>query len=176
MLSFPFQLPPANDNSRAPRWNLVRQLAATAEYLRQWRTTLRYGELSRAPLELVRLEIQGERVECDWLLRKPDLWDAHIMPITAQRHFATQALQDALAIRTLLFSTLPHVDVAQMRGYRSMRHGPPELVLTGCSERSDRPRRVLLSLAMRAQLAGFRFTLENGVLLAPPPSAERPCH
>ncbi len=176
MLSFPSQHAPGGEESDLPRGNLVNHLAAVAEFLRRWRIRLRFGELSRAPLEMLRLEICGERVECDWLLRKPDKWDAHIMPITAQRQSTMQALRDALAIRALLFSSLPQVKIAQMRGFRHTRLGPPELILTGCSERSDRTRRVLLSLAMRAHLAGFRFTLENGVLLAPPPAADRPCN
>jgi hypothetical protein len=39
-----------------------------------------------------------------------------------------------------------------------------ELIITGTSEKSDRHARSVRSLAMRAQLLGFRFSLNDGVL------------
>jgi len=62
-----------------------------------------------APLRLLRLELYGETVECDWVARPADPWDMDLAPSVSERHASAQALDDAIAIRELLFRLLPDV-------------------------------------------------------------------
>lgn len=80
-----------------------------------------------------------------------------------RRHASLQALKDAIDVRNLLFYCVPAVDAGVLRVYRSGANYD-ELIITGTSERSDRHARSVRSLAMRAQLLGFRFSLNDGVL------------
>jgi hypothetical protein len=54
----------------------MRQLWEVADFVRTVRREMRFGELSRAPLRLLRLELREDAMECDWVARPPDVWDA----------------------------------------------------------------------------------------------------
>lgn len=58
--------------SLARRPRLAEQLGNVSRFLRGLRVRMRYGELTRAPLRLLRLNLLGEDVKCDWLARAPD--------------------------------------------------------------------------------------------------------
>jgi hypothetical protein len=142
---------------------LAKRLCDASHFLRNLRVHMRFGELTRAPLRLLRFQLSEDLVECDWVAREPDAWDADLPGRVGERHASLQALEDAIDVRNLLFHTLSGVDTASLRVYRS---GPSddELIITGISERSDRHARSVRSLAMRAQLLGFRFSMNDGVL------------
>jgi hypothetical protein len=143
---------------------MIQQLHKASEFLRSVRIQMRYGELSRAPLRLLRLQMVENVVECDWVARTSDPWDADLSRKVQQRHASLQALRDAIDVRDMLFDTLPHVSTACLRVYRESREDAKELIITGYSHRGDKTSRDVHSIAMRAKLLGFSFDLEGEVL------------
>ena len=77
-----------------PLWEL-------ADFVRQMRRQLRFGELSRAQLRMLRLEWRGDTLECEWIARPADPWDASLPAGVAERNQTVQALSDAMQIRDL---------------------------------------------------------------------------
>jgi hypothetical protein len=142
----------------------MKQLWEAADFVRNLQRRLRFGELSRAPLKLLRLELRGDEVECEWVARPADPWDADLPPSVGERHASLQALRDSLAVRNLLFSAMPGVSKAVFRVYRQVGTEQAELIITGTVTREDEAAANVCSLAMRAQLCGLRFWLADGVL------------
>jgi len=142
----------------------MKQLWEAADFVRNLHRRLRFGELSRAPLKLLRLELRGDEAECEWIARPADPWDADLPPSMGERHASLQALEDSLAVRNLLFSALPSVSRAIFRVYRQVKAEHAELIITGTVTREDQAAANVCSLAMRAQLCGLRFWLADGVL------------
>lgn len=125
---------------------------------------MRFGELSRAPIKLSRLELREDYAECEWSARACDPWDEDLpTEIQGQNHMF-QALHDAITIRELLFSTIPEIHSATLNVFREREWEPRELIITGSVDRKDKPPPRLSSLVMRAKLYGFRFRLEDGAL------------
>jgi hypothetical protein len=147
----------------------MKPLWEAADFVRRVRRQLRFGELSRAPLQLLRLELRGGFAECEWMARPPDPWDADLKAGIALRNQTLQALQDALAVRELIFDMLSEVRSAKFRVYRTTATESSELIITGTVAREDQPPLRVSSVAMRAKLCGFHFSLEDGVLKALPP-------
>jgi hypothetical protein len=143
---------------------LVKRLCDAGLFIRNLRVHLRFGELTRAPLRLLRFQVAESLVECDWVARSADPWDSDLPHGVGHRHASLQALQDAIEIRNLLFQCLPEANRAVLRGYRHSAHRGNELIIAGSSDRNDVPARSIRSVAMRAQMMGLRFSLENGVL------------
>ncbi len=132
--------------------------------LRKMRGQPRFGSLSRAPLRLLRFEFQGSAVECDWVARPPDDWDSTLPRAVGERNASRQALEDAIAVRTLLFQVFSGVESALLQVYRQLPGGSQELIVRGCVHRAERAPTTVRSLAMRAKLCGFQFWLGEGVL------------
>jgi hypothetical protein len=145
----------------------MRALWEAADFVRRVRRQLRFGELSRAPLRLLRLELRGEFAECEWMARGPDPWDAHLAPSIAQRNQTFQALRDAIAVRELMFNMISELQSAKLRVYRQSASAT-DLIITGLVTREDRPPLRVSSIVMQAKLCGLHFTLEDGVLGALP--------
>jgi hypothetical protein len=133
-----------------------------AMFVKQVRTKLRHGELSREPVTLLRLEWTPERVECDWLMRPPDPWDSYIPLRKARENETSQALKDALSLRNMIFKLFPAVDMAELRMFRFDAEQQLELMMTGTIARNDQFYERVPSMAMRAKLCGFHFTLAHG--------------
>jgi hypothetical protein len=142
---------------------LSRRLCDLSAFLQRLRVQMRYGELTRAPLQLVRFQMKENVAECEWLARQPDPWDEGLHPSIGLRHASLQALQDAVNVRSLLFDVLPGVDSAYLRIYRQRIIGR-DLVIVGHVQRLAPSFRKVHSVAMRAKLLGFRFTLQNDIL------------
>jgi hypothetical protein len=142
----------------------MKQLWEIADFVRNMHRRLRFGELSRAPLKLLRLELRGDKAECEWEARPPDPWDAVLPPSVGERNASLQALEDSLAVRNLLFSAMPTLSSAVFRVYRRDEDERAELIITGTVTREDQAAANVCSLAMRAQLCGLRFWLADGVL------------
>jgi hypothetical protein len=142
---------------------LAKQLYSASLFLRQFRLHLRYGELSRAPLRILRFQINDNVAECDWVARQQDPWDLGLASSIGRRHASLQALKDAIEIRSLLFAALPDIETARLRTFRESRQSR-EVIITGSVRRRDGSYRSVHSLAMRAKLIGFRFSMENDVL------------
>lgn len=159
----PFE-PYTDDWRRDGRPWLAEQFCNVGQFLRKLRIQLRFGELTRAPLRLLRLNILGEIVKCDWLARTSDPWDADLSQGARERHASLQALKDAIDVRALLFETMPHVETGDFRVYRETPNFARELIITGCVQRNDHSSRSIHSIAMRAKVLGFRFYLEGDVL------------
>ena len=149
-------------SERGPR--LAEQLCNVSHFFSRLRMQLGQGELTRAPLKMLRLQIEAEIVECDWLARSPDPWDSYLPQKIGRRHATLQALRDAIDVRTLLFRTLPEVETAYLRIYREASNKGKELVITGYTHRNDNLARGVHSLVMRAKVLGFRFRLDDDVL------------
>lgn len=133
-----------------------------ADFVRRLRREMRFGELSRAPLRLLRLELSGENLACDWMARPADIWDVDLRPPVKNRNESLQALADAIAVRDLAFDTLPDLQMAILRAFRpSAAREPPELIIVGSIHRHDPEVYERASLVMRAKLSGFHFCLEG---------------
>ena len=143
---------------------LAKQLCDASQFLRGLRVQLRFGRLTRAPLHLLRFQIEEDVVECDWIARLPDPWDADLARDIGRRHASLQALRDAIDVRALLFHSLPQVETARLRIYGEESLHSRELLIDGYVNRGDSAFCSVRSLAMRAKLLGFRFSLENGIL------------
>jgi hypothetical protein len=142
----------------------MRPVLEIADFIRSVRSRMQFGELSRAPLRLLRLELKGNSAECEWMARPPDEWDADLPPEVRERHAAAQALQDALTVRDLLFGRLPSLSHATFRVYRYAAPESTELIIAGTVTRGEEVPSTVSSVAMRAKLLGFRFWLDNGEL------------
>ncbi len=143
----------------------MEQLWSVGTFLRKLRSRLRTGELSRAPLKLLRFQIQESKAECDWIARSPDPWDADIAATIREKNQTLQALRDALAIRQLLFRVMPEIKSARFRVYQYSAGVSQELIITGTVTREDEASPRISSLVMRAKLCGLHFSLSEGVLV-----------
>jgi hypothetical protein len=134
-------------------------------FVRALRSRMRHGELSRAPLEVLRVEVRRETAECDWLARPPDPWD-DALPLRLREQLSSdQALRDAIEVAQVVFEILPDVSEARLRAFReSVREGF-QPIITGELFREACPPTRVSSLVMRAKLQGFRFWMDEGVLV-----------
>jgi len=133
-----------------------------SEFLRKIRYRLRFGEKSRAPLKLLRLELREDSAECEWLARANDPWDVDLPREIREENETLQALRDALAVREFLFSSIPEIQCATVRVYRATEWTSRQLIITGALTREDEPPQRVASLVMRAKLCGLRFNLSDG--------------
>ncbi len=141
----------------------MRVLWEVADFVRNLRRQMRFGELSRAPLQLLRLELRGERAACEWMARPSDRWDEMLPAGLSERNASAQALKDAMAVRELLFSAIPKLESAVFRVYRNSDE-EPELIIAGNLCRDDEVAPTIRSPAMKAKLLGFQFSMDDGVL------------
>lgn len=139
----------------------MRILTEIASFLRRSRRQLRSGELSREPLQLLRVEWKGDLLECDWLMRPVDPWDKYLPKELATENQTLQALRDALKIRAMIFRSFPAVSFAQLRMFRAGSNHRLELVMTGSVTRLDEEFHRVPSVMMRAKMCGFRFTVAD---------------
>jgi hypothetical protein len=143
---------------------MMRHLCQIGDFVRRLRVQARVGELSRAPLRLLRLQLCGDTAECDWMARPADAWDADLPKSVGDRNASAQALKDAIAVRDLLFGVLPDLNAAAFRVYRQSADSQVELIIAGSVNRGERAPAVVRSLAMRAKLFGLQFWLDEGIL------------
>jgi hypothetical protein len=138
-----------------------------ADFLRGLHREMRFGELSRAPLRLLRLELSDNCLACDWMARPADIWDEDLAQHVRERSFSEQAVRDAIRVRDLVFDALPTLECAVLHAFRpSGAREPPELIISGVALRDPPLIFRVNSLVMRAKLYGFHFELEDGVLQA----------
>jgi|SRR6266851_5534297 len=142
----------------------MRQLWEVADFVRAMRRQMRFGEISRAPLKLLRVELRSDTVECDWIARPPDIWDSSLRRPVRDQSESLQTLLDAIGVRNLVFDALPKIDCAVLRAFRQPAREPPEMILLGTVSREMPEIDRVSSLAMRAKLYGFCFNLDDGVL------------
>jgi hypothetical protein len=157
------------DSERENWWSkknskLASRICNLGQFVRSMRVQMRFGELTRAPLRMIRVQLVDGIAECDWVARPPDVWDRDLRPEIGQRHASIQALEDAVNVRGLLFEMLPDLDTAYLRIYRESSGHSPEMIISGHVHRSAPSFRNVHSIAMRAKLLGFRFTLDNDIL------------
>ncbi|MGC2421365.1 MAG: hypothetical protein WA405_06935 [Candidatus Acidiferrales bacterium] len=142
----------------------MKELFHVAEFFRRVRAQMRFGELSRAPLALLRLTLEGEMVDLDWMAREPDAWDATLPSRVRDRSASSQALLDAMALRDMLFGVMSDVHSADLRCFRQSAREPPEPIIIGTVTREEPAVLRVSSPVMRAKLYGFHFLLDDGVL------------
>jgi hypothetical protein len=147
----------------------MRLLWEIADFGRAVDRQMRFGELSRAPLRLLRLEWRGDVAECDWMARPADEWDRDLPRQVSDANVSEQALRDAIAMRELLFYALPGVRAASLRVFRQSSGGTRDLIITGAVTRGEEVPRNVPSTAMRAKLLGFQFWFQEGFLEGLPP-------
>ena len=158
---------PVDDSaSTTGKGTMMKRLGEVGEFVRRFRMQARFGDLSRAGLCLLRLELCGDKAECDWMARPPDKWDADLHRSVGERNASQQALKDAIAVRDLLFNVLPNINTARFRVYRRTPGDEPDLIIAGSVSREEKPPQAVRSLAMRAKLSGFRFWMDEGILEA----------
>jgi hypothetical protein len=145
----------------------MKQLWQFGNFIRGIRVRMRFGELSRAPLRLLRLQLRDEKAECDWIARLPDAWDATLRPLARDQQASLQALRDALDLREMLFDALPGVRSADLRAFRQSAREPPHLIIIGTVTREAPAANVkkMASVAMRAKLYGLKFWMDDGILV-----------
>jgi len=144
----------------------MKQLWEFGYAIRRLRERMKFGELSRAPIYFSRLEWWFEGAECSWVARKPDPWDADLPDDIRAKHASLQALKDAIVVRSILFAALPDIHRAKLRTYRVSPGEPAELIVVGNVEREREAVPTVASVAMRAKLLGFHFSMDDGVLRA----------
>src|ERR1700724_2279547 len=127
------------------------------EFFWKLRTRMRFGSLSRAPLRLLRFELHAGSAECEWIARAPDPWDLDLATEVGERNSALQALLDAIALRQMIFSSIPEIREARFRVYRKRNSDGHELIITGLVTRADDAPPRISSLVMRAKLYGLHF-------------------
>ena len=142
----------------------MRPLWKVADFVRGIRRQMRFGELSRAPLRLLRMELRADLAECDWMMRPPDIWDENLCHQVRDHNESLQALTDAIAVRNMLFDGLPEVKSAVLRAFRQPAREPPELMIQGAVSREAPVVHRVSSLVMRAKLYGLCFCFEDGFL------------
>ena len=135
-----------------------------SEFVRKVRYEMRFGELSRAPLKMLRVELCEHSAQCEWLARSSDPWDRDMPAETREQNETFQALHDTLTVRELLFSSIPQISLVSLRVYRRTKWQSRELIITGSVSREDAPPPRIASLVMRAKLYGLHFCLMDGVL------------
>ena len=79
----------------------MKDLWEVGEFVRKIRARMRFGELSRAPIRLLRLELRGDTAQCDWLARPMDVWAGSLPRHIRDRDASLQALQNAVALREM---------------------------------------------------------------------------
>jgi hypothetical protein len=142
----------------------MRQLWEVADFVRKMRRQMRFGELSRAPLKLMRMELRNGAVEYDCIARPPDVWDSSLRRAERDHNESLQALADAIAVRNVVFDAFPKIDCALLRAFRQPAREPPEMILLGTVSREMPEVHRVSSLVMRAKLYGFCFSFEDGFL------------
>lgn len=142
----------------------MQQLWDAADFIRDVKRRLRFGEFSRAPLHLLRFELRPDAIECDWMARAADAMDCSLPRQLQQEHESMQALADAIAVRNLIFDAFPKIDSAVLRGFRQPAREPPEMIVLGTVSREMPAVHRVSSLVMRAKLYGFCFSYEDGIL------------
>ncbi|MFZ0746604.1 MAG: hypothetical protein WAM85_19510 [Terracidiphilus sp.] len=140
----------------------MKELLHAADFLSRVRRKLSFGALSREPLLLLRFEWKGDSVECDWLMRPPDPWDKDLPTHLANENQTLQALRDALSLREAIFESFPAVINANLRMFRADGEHRLELMMTGKVNRFNDVFERVASVAMRAKLCGFHFTVNAG--------------
>jgi hypothetical protein len=143
---------------------MLRQLQEVGEFVRRLGCEVKFGELSRAQLRLLRVELSGEKAECDWMARPRDAWDNGLPARVGARNASTQAIKDAIKVRELLFRVFPDLREARVRVYRESLDSALELIIEGTVRRDELAPTSVRSLAMKAKLIGLRFWLEDGIL------------
>jgi hypothetical protein len=96
---------------------MIKQFCDIRDTMFRLQMQLRFGRLSRAPLRILRLEWKGDHANCDWVARAQDAWDDQLMERVGKSNAATQALEDAIVVRDLLFCTLRSISSARLRVY-----------------------------------------------------------
>ena len=142
----------------------MKWILSAAEFVRRFRHQLRFGEQSRAPLKLLRLELREDLAECEWLARASDAFDAHLSREIREQGITFQALRDAISVCELLFCVIPEIQRAALKVYRQTEWESRELIIEGTVNREDGPPRRIASLFMQARLCGLRFNVSDGVL------------
>jgi hypothetical protein len=122
--------------------------------------------MSRWPLRLLRLEWRPDSIECDWICRPHDEWDRDLSERSRRANVSLQALEDAVEVRHLLFTTFPHVVSAVFRVYRELPDEQCDLIIAGRVERTEPDSPKVHSMVMRAKLCGLQFCLDEGKLQA----------
>ena len=143
---------------------LAEQLRRVSQFLQGLHVQMRFGELSRAPITLLRFQMVDKIVECDWLARSLDPWDEDLSRNVQQRHASLQSLRDAIDVRALLFDLMPQMETAYLRAYRESQNYERELIIEGFAQRNDHAARNVHSLVMRAKILGFRFDIKGNAL------------
>jgi len=142
----------------------MKGICDVAEFFWKLRARMRFGSLSRAPLQLLRFELRADCAECEWIARAPDPWDLDLVAEVGERNAALQALLDAIALRQMIFSSIPEIREAKFRVYRKRISDTNELIITGLVSRDDDAPPRISSLVMRAKLYGLHFSIQDGML------------
>jgi len=143
----------------------MKELWEAGEFVRKLRNRQRFGELSRAHLRLLRLELKSDTAEFEWLARPADVWAANLPGHIRDRDASMQAVRDAMALREMFFATLSWIDTAEFRTYRQEAREPPRLVISGTVTRDEPAVPRVTSPVMKAKLCGFHFQMDDGVLV-----------
>ena len=141
---------------------MLREICEMGDFVRRMRAQFRFGDLSRSPMRLIRLEVRESLAECEWVARAADPWDAELPASIRERNVAKQVLKDAMQVRDLLFSIFPDVASANIRVYRNAE--PPDLIIAGTIKRDEPTLKGIRSLMMRVKLSGLQFRLDDGRL------------
>ncbi len=111
-------------------------------------------------------------MECDWIARSADEWEGTLPRHAREQKASVEALQDAMKLRDMLFGLLPGIRQAVLRVFRQSAREPPRLIIAGTVTTQLPAVKKVKSPVMRAKLYGFKFWMDDGVLV-PLESVER---
>ena len=142
----------------------MRRLFELSDFVRGIYLRRRFGQLS--PLQVLRVEFAWDVAECDWLARSKCEWDTDRQAPERAYNASLQALEDALAVRELLFRTLPTARSAVFRVYRRSLERRFDLIIAGTVRRGEQAGRRIRSAVMKGKLCGLQFRMSEAGLEA----------
>ena len=142
----------------------MKDLWEVGEFVRKIRARMRFGELSRAPLRLLRLELRAIRRDAiGWRVRLM-CGQVRCLGIFGIATLRCRRFRMRWLCARCFSRPCSDVQSADFRAFRQEAREPPRLVIYGTVTREMPAVPRVTSPVMRAKLCGFHFQMDDGVL------------
>jgi hypothetical protein len=109
----------------------MKTILEPGDLVRRLRSRMKFDELPRAPLDQLRVEVRGGQAECDWLARRPEVWDSSLWRHRGSELASAHVLNGAIDMNQLFFESSSGAHEAQFRAFWQSAREPPDLIITG---------------------------------------------